>query len=56
MISQDRSAAIWEKGFQAFLNAPAELREVLSGLQGGSRPSPWSRLVRRIHRGWSRHR
>lgn len=32
IVSQDRTAAIWDKGFQAFLNAPAELATVLGHL------------------------
>lgn len=32
IVSQDRTAAIWDRGFQAFLNAPAELATVLGHL------------------------
>ena len=32
IMSQDRTAAIWDKGFQAFLNAPAEHATVLGHL------------------------
>ena len=31
-MSEDRTAAVWDKGFQAFLNSPAELQEVLGQL------------------------
>lgn len=55
-MSQDCTSAVWEKGFQAFLNAPDELQEVRSALRGGPRPPLWSRLARRIHLGRSGHR
>lgn len=32
LVSQDRTAAIWDKGFQGFLNAPGELDAVLEEL------------------------
>jgi len=31
-MSQDRTAAVWDKGFQAFLNSPNELQQVLGQL------------------------
>jgi hypothetical protein len=31
-ISKDRTSAVWDKGFQAFLNEPAALQQVLSRL------------------------
>lgn len=36
IVSPDRTAAIWDKGFQAFLNAPGELDAVLGQLTGGA--------------------
>lgn len=31
-VSEDRTAAVWDKGFQAFLNVPSELKTVLGQL------------------------
>jgi hypothetical protein len=56
IVSQDRTAAIWDKGFQAFLNAPVDLRNVLSSLQGQPLPSPLQRIWRSAYRVWSRCR
>jgi hypothetical protein len=33
VIANDGSAAVWERGFQAFLNAPDDFRQVLSRLR-----------------------
>jgi hypothetical protein len=52
-ISHDRTAAVWDKGFQAFLDAPRELQEILSMLGEGLRSTLWRRLARRVHR-WRR--
>jgi SIR2-like domain len=54
LVSQDRTAAIWDSGFQAFLNSPAGLRAVLSSLHGVPHQSPLHRLWRRAYRRWSR--
>jgi hypothetical protein len=32
-LADDRTSAIWDRGFQAFLNAPAEMRDVLTELR-----------------------
>jgi hypothetical protein len=32
-VSKDGTAAVWDKGFQAFLNSPADLQQVLEQLQ-----------------------
>jgi hypothetical protein len=32
-VSDDRTSAIWEKGFQAFLNVPSEMKDVLTELR-----------------------
>jgi hypothetical protein len=32
-LADDRTSAIWDKGFQAFLNAPGEMRDVLTQLR-----------------------
>lgn len=32
-VSNDQTAAVWDKGFQDFLNAPAELRDVMKQLK-----------------------
>lgn len=56
LVSQDRTAAIWDKGFQAFLNAPDELNVVLGQLLGVPRPSRTRRLTRHLYRRWSRFR
>lgn len=48
-ISDDHSAAVWDKGFQAFLADPGTLQKILSVLKGGA-PSPLAcRLLRRVH-------
>ena len=31
-LADDRTSAIWDRGFQAFLNAPGEMRDVLTQL------------------------
>lgn len=31
-LADDRTSAIWDRGFQAFLNAPGEMRDVLAQL------------------------
>lgn len=54
IISPDQTAAIWDKGFQAFLNAPGELDTLLASLNG-SIPSPLQRLSRRVYRGWHQY-
>jgi hypothetical protein len=56
IVSKDGNAAIWAKGFQAFLNSPAELRTVLPFLKGAPLPSPLRRLWRRAYRGWTQCR
>jgi len=53
IVSSDATAAIWDKGFQAFLNAPDELETVLGRLTGVPRPSRARQLTRRLYRGWS---
>lgn len=47
-ISQDRSAAVWDKGFQDFLNAPDELKEVIKRLKFPKRPSWWHRVWKKV--------
>ena len=32
-LADDRTCAIWDKGFQAFLNTPREMRDVLTQLR-----------------------
>jgi hypothetical protein len=54
IVSEDRTSAIWDKGFQAFLKAPDELQDVLAVLNGAI-PSTLHRLSRRVYRGWSKH-
>ncbi len=56
IVSGDRTAAIWDKGFQAFLNAPDELDMVLGRLSGVPSPTRTRRLVRRLYRRWSSRR
>lgn len=49
IVSQERSAAVWDKGFQAFLNAPGELQQMLDALPG-ARPNGIHLLSRRLYR------
>jgi len=53
ILSQDRTAAIWDKGFQAFLNAPEQLQAVLTTLNGAV-PSAFHRLSRSAYRSLSK--
>jgi len=53
LLSKDRSAAIWDKGFQAFLNAPDQLRTILTSLKGKHITSPVHRSIRRLYRSWT---
>ena len=32
-VSKDKTAAVWDKGFQAFLNSPGDLHKVLDELE-----------------------
>lgn len=50
IVSQDRTAAIWDKGFQAFLNAPDQLETVLEMLPSVPRKTRIGRLIRCLHR------
>ncbi|MEI9803535.1 MAG: hypothetical protein WDN48_02430 [Pseudolabrys sp.] len=50
VVSQDNSAAVWDKGFSTFLNAPDQLERVLSRLLGARKPGPVCRAVRRAYR------
>jgi hypothetical protein len=54
ILSQDRTSAIWDKGFQAFLNAPDQLQAALAALEGAV-PSSLHRLSRWAYRGWSKY-
>lgn len=56
IVSHDQTAAIWDKGFQAFLNAPAELESVLGMLPRVPARSRPRRLSRRLYRRWSSRR
>ena len=56
IASHDGTAAIWDKGFQAFLNAPDELETVLGMLPRVPARSRTRRLTRRLYRGWSSRR
>lgn len=56
IVSEDRTAAVWDKGFQAFLNAPKELDIALGELSGVPSPTRTRRLVRRLYRRWSGRR
>ena len=49
ITSQDRTAAVWDKGLQAFLNAPDELRQILDALPA-ARPGGHHLLSRRLYR------
>lgn len=49
ILAQDRTCAIWDRGFQAFLNAPDQLDRVLDNLHG-ARPNCLDRLSRRLYR------
>lgn len=56
IVSHDGTAAIWDKGFQAFLNAPDELETVLGMLPRVPARSRSRRLTRRLYRSWSKRR
>ena len=56
ILAPDRSSAIWDRGFQAFLNAPNELTSILAQLEGYPRRSRTGRLIRRGYRSWSQHK
>ena len=56
IVSHDQTTAIWDKGFQAFLNAPAELKSVLGMLPRVPARSRPRRLSRRLYRRWSSRR
>jgi len=56
IVSEDRTAAIWDKGFQAFLNAPDQLDTVLGRLLGVPRTSRTRRMTRHLYRRWSSYR
>lgn len=56
IVSHDGTAAIWDKGFQAFLNAPDELDTALGLLPRVPMRSRTRRLTRRLYRGWSSRR
>ena len=47
-VSKDGTSAVWDKGFQAFLNAPAELQEVLKQLKFRLEKSCLSRLAGKL--------
>jgi hypothetical protein len=49
IVSQDRTAAVWDTGFQAFLNAPDDLQQIRDELIG-ARPSGLHLLSRRLYR------
>jgi hypothetical protein len=49
LVSQDLTAAVWDKGFQAFLEAPTDLRCVLDTLTG-ARPTRAQLIARRLYR------
>lgn len=49
IVSQDRTAAIWDKGFHAFLSAPDELQRALDSLSE-ARASGLHLLSRRLYR------
>lgn len=51
IVSDDRTASIWDKGFQAFLNAPDEMEDVLARMPGVPRPSTMRRVAKCLHRG-----
>jgi hypothetical protein len=50
IISQDDTAAVWDRGFTSFLNAPDQMDRVLSRLLGAKAPGALDRLLRRIFR------
>lgn len=54
ILSQDRTSAIWDRGFQAFLNAPDQLQAAMTALKGAIPPA-LHRLSRRAYREWSKY-
>lgn len=54
ILSQDRTSAIWDRGFQAFLNAPDQLQAALAAVKGAI-PSSLHRLSRWAYRRWSKY-
>ena len=56
LVAQDGTSAIWDRGFQAFLNAPDSYASILAMLNVGRRSSRTRRLVRRAYRIWSGHK
>lgn len=56
LITADRTAAVWDKGFQKFLNASDGKDAVLGMLAGVPSSTRMRRLVRRIYRSWSKYR
>jgi hypothetical protein len=54
LISQDRSAAIWDKGFASFLKEDLQLDRIHSNLMGVNAPSLLDRAIRSFYRRISR--
>ena len=54
ILSQDGTSAVWDKGFQAFLNAPDQLQAALAALDGAT-PSSLDDLLRWAYRRWSQY-
>lgn len=50
IISQDNTAAVWDRGFASFLSAPDQLDSVLRRLLGANGPTAFDRFLRRIFR------
>lgn len=47
-VSADQTAAVWDKGFKAFLDAPDELQKVLTQLKFRPQKSCLSRLAHKL--------
>jgi hypothetical protein len=56
IVSEERTSAIWDRGFSNFLSEPEQLAEILSELMGTNAPTTIDRLLRRCYRSFSKPR